>query len=464
MKNKNNGNNQLDLFSQIIDLFHEICMLVFKLVKELAIFGYKKWYSKPDPMAKIERKQLNHQGRTQVEDTLGVDTATRRVMNLSEINFKNHTFIAGASGFGKTNLISILQEHSLRKNKPIIFIDPKGDAESMLTFQKLCHAHHKPCYIFSETYPDSISLNPIQEGTINTVVDRLMDAFEWSEPYYKDASRRSLTKVLKDLEKDHETFTLQKVLERLIRIESKDNLGIITKIESIVESDFGKLLNAEKDGLTLSKIRDEKACVYIGLSTQGYGQTACAIGKLFLGELLHNSYIMLSDINDPKKGLKNPISVYFDEFGSVVVPNFINLQNKCRGAGIELTVAVQTAADIDQISPELTKQVIENSGNLFVLKQRIAPSAQFYAETIGTILTKKQTYRIEEDTKSSTGSEREANEFIVHSDIIKNLNIGQCILLRQGPSRINLINIRNREFDLIKKLNHHKSDIPEIIA
>jgi type IV secretory pathway VirB4 component len=44
-------------------------------------------------------------------------------MNLSEINFKNHTFIAGASGFGKTNLISILQEHSLRKNKPIIFID-----------------------------------------------------------------------------------------------------------------------------------------------------------------------------------------------------------------------------------------------------------------------------------------------------------------------------------------------------
>ena len=35
--------------------------------------------------------------------------------------------------------------------------------------------------------------------------------------------------------------------------------------------------------------------------------------------------------------------------------------------GMELTLAVQTAADIDRINPDLTRQVIENAGNLLSL-------------------------------------------------------------------------------------------------
>ena len=75
--------------------------------------------------------------------------------------------------------------------------------------------------------------------------------------------------------------------------------------------DFGKILNANNEGLTLSKIREERACLYIGLSTQGYGETAMAVGKLFLGELLYNSYKTLKDNSKLKHGLSNPISVYF---------------------------------------------------------------------------------------------------------------------------------------------------------
>lgn len=236
-------------------------------------------------------------------------------------------------------------------------------------------------------------------------------------------------------------------------MESKENIGLIAKIEAILESDFGKILNSDNEGLTLSKVREERACLYIGLSTQGYGETAMAVGKLFLGELLFNSYKTLSNEIDPKAGLKNPISVYFDEFGSLVTPEFIELQNKCRGAGIELTLAVQTASDIDRINSDLTKQIIENSGNLFVLKQRMADSAKFFAESIGTVISKKQTFRIENGEQMESGSEREVHELIVHSDIIKNLNIGQCVLLRQGPTRLNLLNIRNRSMDDLKKLN-----------
>ena len=67
-----------------------------------------------------------------------IDTKDKKPMLLKEIDFRRHSFIVGASGFGKTNLISILQENSLRHDKPIIFFDPKGDTEALNTFKGIC--------------------------------------------------------------------------------------------------------------------------------------------------------------------------------------------------------------------------------------------------------------------------------------------------------------------------------------
>lgn len=461
MKNKSQQ-PQFDIFTPIYEIFHELCLILWDLGKELAIFSYRKISGKTPPLEKIDQKKLGVTKQTEIEEALGVDTKTKRPLLMNEIDFRRHSFIVGASGFGKTNLISILQEHSLRMNKPIIFFDPKGDMEALITFKRICEKYKKPCYIFSEHYKDSISLNPILEGTINQVVDRIMRSFDWSEPYYRDASRRSLTQALKKLEKDEMPFTLKAVFDELVLMESKENVGLIAKLEAILVSDFGRILNSGADGLTLSKIRDEKACLYIGLSTQGYGETATAVGKLFLGELLYNSYKTLSQSAEPQDGLKNPVSIYFDEFGSLVTPEFIELQNKCRGAGMELTLAVQTASDIDRVNPDLTKQVIENAGNLFILKQRLQDGAALFSEAIGTYISKKQTHRIENGEKSATGTEREVHELLVHPDVIKNLGIGQCVLLRQGPSRINLVNVRNRKWEAIKKLNEIRNTNPEI--
>lgn len=461
MKNKQQG--QMDLFTPIYEIFHELCLLLFELVKELLKWTWINILKKSPPLEQISRKALNVNTTTEIQDALGIDTKNRKEFLLKEVDFRRHSFIVGASGFGKTNLISILQEHSLRGDKPIIFFDPKGDTEALTTFQKICEQYKKPCYIFSEHYKDSISLNPLMEGTVNQVVDRIMRSFEWSEPYYRDASRRSLTKALQKLEKEGVTFTLKKIFDELVRLESKDNIGLISKLEAILVSDFGKILNAQgPDALTLSQIRKERACLYIGLSTQGYGETATAVGKLFLGELLYNSYKTLSQ--EDAKGLENPISIYFDEFGSLVTPEFIELQNKCRGAGMELTLAVQTASDIDRVNPDLTKQVIENAGNLFILKQRLQEGASIFSEAIGTIISKKQTYRIEDGQQQSMGSEREVHQLVVHPDIIKNLGIGQCVLLRQGPTRVNLINVRNRKWDVMRKKATPKPTFPSIIS
>jgi len=130
---------------------------------------------------------------------------------------------------------------------------------------------------------------------------------------------------------------------------------------------------------------------------------------------------------------------------------------------MELTLAVQTASDIDRVNPDLTKQVIENAGNLFIFKQRLDSSASLFADAIGTILTKKHTFRIENGEIQKTGSEREAYELIAHPDIIKNLRIGQCILLRQGPTKVNLVNIRLRKLDHMRQKRTPPKREPSII-
>ena len=134
MKNKDKQDGGLDLFGPVVEIFHELCMLLVTLLIELGKFAFRKIMKHGPGMEKIELKALKVTKQTNSEEALGIDTATKKEIKLNEVDFSKHSFIVGASGFGKTNLISILQENSLRSGKPIIFIDPKGDAEALDTF------------------------------------------------------------------------------------------------------------------------------------------------------------------------------------------------------------------------------------------------------------------------------------------------------------------------------------------
>lgn len=444
MKNNKSNSQPLDLFTPIAEIFHELCVILAKALWELLKFAYKKITNAEEDIHKIERKSLFVKKYTSNKEAIGIDTKTKKDFMLEDIDFSQHSFIVGASGFGKTNLITILQERYLKKDLPIIFFDPKGDLEAMTDFKALCESYGKTCHIFSESYEDSIKLNPVIDGTITQVVDRIMCAFEWTEPFYEAQCTRALRASLKELEKNNKEFSLKNIYDVLVaKHDSKDTVGLIVKLENIIESDFGKILNGGKEDFTLAKIRDERSCLYIGLSTQGYGKTAMNLGKIFLGELLFNSFTKLRT-SKSKENKEKPIAVFFDEFGALVTPRFIELENKCRGAGIDLTMAVQTVADINTINPELTIQVMENCSNWFILKQRVSSSAEMLSEAVGTILSKKYTEMTENGEKAGRGTEREVHELAVHPDLIKNLRIGQCVLLRQHPHKINHINIRKR--------------------
>jgi hypothetical protein len=76
------------------------------------------------------------------------------------------------------------------------------------------------------------------------------------------------------------------------------------------------------------------------------------------------------------------------------------------------------------------------------MKQRMQGAAEDICGSIGTVEGFKETVRTEDGEKMSAGSERIVEEMLVHPNLIKNLGRGQCILLRQQPTKIDLLNVK----------------------
>lgn len=173
----------------------------------------------------LQKQQLKYRQSESKEIFLGYTDLQERV-EVPEREFNYHMLAVGGTGTGKTTLIASVMEGALRKGKPIIFVDGKGERASMQDFKRFCEDYGKKVYMFSEY--DSYTYNPIKYGTPTEIRDKLMNLFEWSEPYYKNFSSRYLQLIVQlinktDLKRDmHTVFQLlsQKKVEQVF----KDNL------------------------------------------------------------------------------------------------------------------------------------------------------------------------------------------------------------------------------------------------
>ena len=452
MSNNKNQSQGVDFIGPLVEMTHHFAVIIGQWILDVLKYAWARYNKLPQELKRIEIKEARIKKVTDDSLMLGYSCNRRAPLPLEEINFAAHTYIVGAAGSGKTNLISILQENQMQNEIPVIFLDPKADMESLLTFEHLCKKYDRKCYIFHENYKNSVVLNPLKDGTVNLIVDRIMNSFKFEKEFYKITSEQAVRDTVTKLKLSKSEVTFDLIYEYMIVNHNNENtIGIIGHLERIVKSDFAHLLK-ERTGVqtkSIKEIRKEKTCLYIGLSTQGYGETAKALAKIFVEEMLYVSYVQLGTTFDSHYSMNNPLAIYFDEFGAIVTPRFLELQNKCRGAGMQLFMAMQSPNDIKLIDENLTGLLIENSANVIVFKQRFDETSNMLAKTLGTIIGKKQTYQTEDGSLGSRGSERDVNEFICHPDIIKNLKKGQCVFLQHDPTRVDLVNVRNRRAEFI---------------
>ncbi len=462
-KKKRNEASLGDFMLPLVDL---MTILITKGIEGLAkilTIGIEKAINyRGEEIVKIERDDLLKKSSTTNFDSIGYSVTSKREITGNDINKTKHSVVVGASGSGKSVLLDSLMFDDMREGKPIIYIDPKADNESLERFIDLCRMNNREYLIFSEHYQGQgkIKLNPVIEGSVNHITDRIFKSFTWSEEFYANKCQQALRKAVKSLKENGKTVSIKSMYDELIELcKSKDEdkklnkpeIGsLLTKLENIIDSDFGELLHGN-DAFSFSKLRAENKCIYVGLSVLGYAETARAIGKLFLGDLNYSVYNTYRNIMAKNKANINPLGLYIDELSAVITDEFIEILNKCRGAKVEITSAFQTSSDINKISPELCQQVFENSLNWYVMKQRMQDAAELISTSIGTIESIKKTVRVEDDQEQSMGSQRNVEELLVHPNIIKNLDVGQCILFRQQPTRIDLMNVKYIDQDTIDK-------------
>ncbi|MGZ3789423.1 MAG: type IV secretory system conjugative DNA transfer family protein [Bacteriovorax sp.] len=409
--------------------------------------GLKINYMKFDPsMLDCERQTLD-------PAHLGWAINYERPYPLEYFDPSKNTFIVGASGWGKSNLINILQENCLQKNQALIFIDPKGSAEAIRNFKKLCRHYRKKYYIFSEFDQEATSFNPIADMTNSQRLSMIMRSFDWGKnpnQYYLNVAQGALEEVLAGLSVKDNEFDLHDVYKKLKSEHNKEETsGLLTQFQLLLNSDFGKLFKKSSEGgrpsMTLKRAWEEKACIYIGCSTQGYSTLAKTVGKFFVSEAMNLSYWIGKSFEDSHKAQEHSIGLFIDEAGSVLFPDFLDLVNKCRSSGINIYTAVQSYSDMEMIGDGevLMKQFFESYSNWFIQRQTNPENAEKLASACGTYLAEKTTLATEAGSESGRGTIRTGHEYLCHPDILKSINIGQTVLLEHGKKSLSIINIRD---------------------
>ncbi|MEC0373186.1 TraM recognition domain-containing protein [Paenibacillus chibensis] len=158
----------------------------------------------------VQKAQLKFRKSNSKENFIGYDEFQERVA-LEPHEPNQHVFAVATTGGGKTVIIGTMVENAIRQDKPVVFMDGKGERASMLEFKELCERYGKRVHMFTDV--DEISFNFLRHGSATQLRDKIMNLFEWSEPYYKLNCSRFLQLVLKMMKEFDLTIDLKNLYD-----------------------------------------------------------------------------------------------------------------------------------------------------------------------------------------------------------------------------------------------------------
>jgi type IV secretory pathway TraG/TraD family ATPase VirD4 len=411
---------------------------------------------------------------------------------LTDRNLNYHTQIIGGSGAGKTNLLKVMLEDRIAKGHAIIFFDFKGEVD-LVDWMAGATEHYgrrDDLAMISMADPKiSYAYNPISLGTETEISSQIMNAFTWSESFYKNSAENALLIILKALcyqrDMTRKSFhlgdlyqfltdpsfrmdmvsaisllnypemfraDLKRICEELSTNKKENYLSLVTQISKILNSSAGEIV-AHKIGhdeeFNLKEAMSSGKITYFMMNNLKLKETAAIMGKLILQDLMKT----VGNIYDDRTYKRNPVTLIIDEFASFATPDFGEFIEKARGAGISIVVTYQSRKSLDHIEQSLALKMNENTANKVVFQVQDSEDVEWFCSLLGTKKTTKETHQAEDgffgDTKTGMKSVREVEEYVVHPNEIKKLKLGQALLYcsKVDPHHI-LMNIKGaNEFE-----------------
>ncbi len=154
------------------------------------------------------------------------------------------------------------------------------------------------------------------------------------------------------------------------------------------------------------------------MNSLDYPQLASNIGKLLIQDLKEFASI---------KPRNQHINIILDEFNVFASDSIINLINKTRSFNYQCFLCFQTINDLKTSNKDLTDTIFGNTANIIAHNVKDPNSADYIAKVFGTRTVEKITKQYDTKNKKSTkGSIREVEEYIVHPNDLKKLKVGQA--------------------------------------
>jgi hypothetical protein len=436
----------------------DICKMLENLIKWVidSIFRGKDKRHKNS----VNLKDLNNARSVSKSYQFGYSCNKKHAINFKDIDFSDHTFVMGGTGYGKTNLFKIMWANDLRKNKPLMVLDPKPTLDSIAYFKALNKLHNRKCYIINpSSCAIGYSYNPILNGNAEHITSRIMESFVWENSYYKNESQRVLHDTVgKLLRVGNKKPTFSKILAQLLDLDKsvqKNISGLISQVHAFGASgsEYGAICNNQAgEILTIDRIRYEGASIYFALPAMIDTEKARSFGKMITAEIrqhcgeatnIHTESYLKKDI---------PFSLYIDEAHDLLTMGCESLFTQGRGAGLSITVSTQTSTILNRVGDEFLNVVFQCTGNKISFRQLEEKNISYLVKSVGTLPDTKSTSQTLDGDIGDRGSVRDVQKFRIEPDLLRELPTGACVMVRSRDLLIDLVQIKNSEVTETQRL------------
>lgn len=373
--------------------------------------------TKTEDMVKSKSKELPaphsfKKAATQFDVVVGTNTygGEQTKVGLPVNNRKEHTYIVGKTGTGKTTIIEGMALQDITNGKGIAVIDPHGDLiEHLLT---LIPKHRLKDVVLvnpaDRDYP--LGLNILSPGTHFSDIDEehgfitrsLMAVFmkitpdkHWGQRMEHILRNATLTALKAPTPTPETPYTSLLSIQKLLtdnnyrrRVTQALTDPILKQFWEKEYSSYGKFQQAdaaspltnklggfmtdkmsrnillqEKSTINVSEIMDQGKILLVNLSKGKLGEERSAFFGTLMLSLIQLAVYARAEI--PEKERRD-FFVYIDEFQNFASSHFTDLFSEARKYHVYFTPSHQNIAQIED--PKLSKVVLSNSGNLIALK------------------------------------------------------------------------------------------------
>ncbi len=422
---------------------------------------------------------------------LGVDIATAATVTVPGRALRQHAFIAGATGYGKSRSIEqlayelIASPHAQPLRIPWLFADMKADPDLVAALHGAAHRAGRRFRLITVTGQGE-TYNPVRHGSAEQVRSRIVECLDqvagggFSEPHHREAAEEFLlycVRALDDLVAQQVTapfpdgvrawrrdlpdlarlMTIKALSDRLPQLtepvraditvyltylqdEAKELMrsipGLATRVRNLISGDAGRVLAERPGGIDLYSSIKAGDIVLFSLSAARDARAARQVGSLFLTDLGAVGDRLLEERWGTSGGF---FLAGVDEFSGLGGSTMASLFQRIRGAGGSLILCTQDMADLTEVGPAFQNAVMTNT-NVMILHRQKASAADI-AELLGTRQAWQETIQLLEDvgplgtatSGSGAGSLREVDKFKVHPNTLRELAQGQAVVTVGHP-------------------------------